>query len=85
MTTQPSRKLQQEAEDFLHDRGLAGPATPVPPVPAPFATRSPTPAAGGFPRRGMASDSGRMPGPAAAAHVEQPGHRHRGAEHHSAH
>ena len=91
MTRQPSPRHRREAEDFLQDRGMSGTtgaAASPPPMPVPGAGAggvAGVPARSAFAHRGMDAAPGRPPGPALAAHAEQPGHRHRGAERHSAH
>ncbi|MFC1420740.1 hypothetical protein [Streptacidiphilus cavernicola] len=88
-TSQPSPRQQRQAEDFLHDRGLLGPTASMPPLPAAGSLGTgrdaAAPAAAAFAHRGMGAASVRPLVSAEAAHAEQPGHRHRGAERHSAH
>ncbi|WP_405012650.1 hypothetical protein [Kitasatospora sp. NBC_01539] len=93
MTKSPSGKmtrLRRGTQDILERRGMAGTPGPLAPqlhTDGPAAARS-TPyfgdeAFGHGGRRRTDGAAGPMNG--AAHHVELPGHRHRGAEKHSAH
>ena len=89
MTRQPSRKHWYEAEDFLHNRGLTASSVSASPIVTPGGAPSLGPAPGptgpGFTHRTRGWGAGPASVPSAAMHSEQPGHRHRGAERHSAH
>jgi hypothetical protein len=95
MAARQSKKLRRDAEDLLRRKGMmATPGTPGMPGTAPGSS----PAAGSgvtrvagagptatpFAHHAAGAKRGRAQSPMAAAHDLVPGHRHRGAEQHSA-
>ncbi|MGW6919182.1 hypothetical protein ACWGB8_36010 [Kitasatospora sp. NPDC054939] len=86
-TTGSTGKLRRGTQELLERRGMAASPKSVPPGPV----GSAPPSAGGSrsgqsPFRHGGRDSGTAAVPAAPAmHAELKGHRHRGAEKHSAH
>jgi hypothetical protein len=86
MAAHQSKKLRRGAEDLLRRKGMV--ATPdtamAPPMPG-KTTRSGTgPDTPAFAHHAAGERRGRTQAPLAVAHDLVPGHRHRGAEQHSA-
>ncbi|MBF9069363.1 hypothetical protein [Streptacidiphilus fuscans] len=90
MAAHQSKKLRRDAEDLLRRKGMMAmpETTAMPGGMAPVSTPTGMPAAGPtatpFAHHSASAKRSRGQSPLAAAHDLVPGHRHRGAEQHSA-
>ncbi|GAA2138752.1 hypothetical protein GCM10009760_20320 [Kitasatospora kazusensis] len=89
MTKRPTTKLRRGTQEILERRGMAAspePGSPMLPADAPrTAQTGPYPGDVAFSHGGRRAFGSVTPLAGPAHHAELPGHRHRGAEKHSAH